>query len=58
MTRTHNLTRWATVIGRKAYLYQRPQGKRNKSYTSPIFIGIQWFRSKAEAMAFKLEYDR
>ena len=54
--KTHNLKQYAVIIGTKCYLYKRPKTKR-QGYTSPVFIGVKWFRSKAEAVAFKNKYD-
>lgn len=54
---THNLKQYAVIIGTKCYLYKRPKTKR-QGYTSPVFVGVEWFRSKREAANFKATYDQ
>lgn len=57
MTHTHNLSQYANVIGRKCYLYKRPE-KKGKKYTSPVFVGIEWFKNRAEAWQYKASFDK
>jgi hypothetical protein len=53
---THQLKQYAQVIGRKAYLYKRP-AKKGVRYAHPVFVGLEWFKNKAEALQFKRDYD-
>lgn len=54
---THNLSQYAVPIGRKCYLYKR-NIKKSTEYAKPNFIGIKWFRSRAEAERYKAEFDK
>lgn len=56
--RTHNLEQWVTPLGNKGYLYKRPKLVGKQKYAAPKFIGIRWFRSKAEVLEFKEQYDK
>lgn len=56
---THKLKQYAQVVGRKCYMYKRPNTRKRteQDYIAPVFIGIQWLKSKAEAMKFKQSFD-
>ena len=58
MIHTSNLSQYAIVINRYADLYVRPQSINKKKYREPIKIERIWFKSKADAIAFKQQYDR
>jgi hypothetical protein len=53
---THDKKQYAVVVGRKCLLYKRPK-KKGKKYVSPVPAGVETFRSKAQAEAFKKVYD-
>lgn len=53
---THDKKQYAVVIGRKCYLYRRPK-KKGARYVHPLPAGVESFKSKAEAEAFKRVYD-
>lgn len=54
---THNLKQYAIIYGTKCHLYKRDKPKRKQRYTSPRFVDKVWFRTKADALAFKAQYD-
>lgn len=56
--RTHHLSQYAIPLGRKCLLYKREKPTGKQRYTKPVFIGVQWFKNKAEALGFKAQFDR
>lgn len=53
---THHLTQYAIPYGRKLQFFKRPK-KKGQSYVSPVPAGEKWFKSKAEALKAKQQYD-
>jgi len=55
---THDLQQYATVHGNKCQKWKRPRKPKKGEYVSPVFKGVERFKTKAEAEAFKAKYDK
>lgn len=56
---TYNKDRYAVVIGRHCFFYERPaKTKRNEAYREPKPAGRKRYQNKAEASAAAQAWER